>query len=214
MTPRIGITLRMMRVEATGEWRDALATDWARYLRVLCAGGSWVMLPNLGEEVVAYAQSLGVTGLVLSGGDDIGATPQRDVTEMALLHHAAACGLPVLGVCRGMQMLQYFCGSTLAPVDKKLHVATRHPLTWVKPLGIRQTREMREVNSYHQHGLTQETTADPLEPLAVCNTDNTVEAVRGRNLPWLGIMWHPEREAQPYPQDMALLQHHLGFLSR
>lgn len=83
--------MRVVRDPASGEQRDALAQDWARLFTALGSESrSWVMLPNVGDACASLAQSLGVNALVLSGGDDLGATPERDRTEEALLTWAAA----------------------------------------------------------------------------------------------------------------------------
>lgn len=199
-----GITMRVIRDPASGERRDALARDWARFFSALGPGGMpWVMLPNVGEACPALAQNLGVNALVLSGGDDLGATPERDRTEQALLAWAAARNLPVIGICRGMQMLQHFFGGRLARLSAERHVRARHPIIWRGP---RASSETREVNSYHQWGLVPDLLPPELESLALCAADNSVEALRVRNLPWLGLMWHPEREAEAQPEDLELFR--------
>lgn len=205
-----GITMRVLRDPASGEQRDALARDWARFFSALSPGGlSWVMLPNVQESCPALAQSLGVNALLLSGGDDLGVTPERDRTEQALLAWAAARNLPVIGICRGMQMLQHFFGGGLARLAVERHVRARHPIIGRGPQAASQARE---VNSYHQWGLFPELLPPQLESLALCAADNSVEALRARNLPWLGLMWHPEREVEAHPADLELFRRHWGLI--
>lgn len=198
----IGITMRMTRDPATQEIRDALSHDWGRFLSILLGGDSWVMLPNIGGSCAGLARDLGVDGLILSGGDGIGETPERDATETSLLRHAAAEGLPVLGVCRGMQMLQCFLGGGLRKMDPALHVRARHALSWIDGSGDAR----RVVNSFHNNGLDTARMAPGLEILARCEADGSVEAVKARDLPWLGVMWHPEREWEPHPADLGLIR--------
>ena len=126
----VGITMRVLRDPASGESRDALAQDWAHFFNALFPGRPWLMLPNTGEACPALAQDLGVNALVLSGGDDIGMTPLRDATETALLRWAASRNLPVLGICRGLQMLQHFFCGQLVPLAAERHLRIRHTINW------------------------------------------------------------------------------------
>ena len=204
----VGITMRVLRDPASGESRDALAQDWAHFFNALFPGRPWLMLPNTGETCPALAQDLGVHALVLSGGDDIGMTPLRDATETALLRWAASRNLPVLGICRGLQMLQHFFCGQLVPLAAERHLRIRHTINWTgRGIGL----DRQEVNSYHQYGLLPARLASPLEPLAFCAEDGSVEAARARELPWIGIMWHPEREAIPHPKDLELFRRHFHF---
>lgn len=162
------------------------------------------MLPNTGESC-PEAQSMGVNALVLSGSDDIGATPLRDASEIVLLRWTASRDLPVLGVCRGLQMLQHYFGGGLDRLDPERHVRARHPLGW---MDRKKEMERREINSYHQLGLLPDTLVPELETLALCPEDGSVKVLRARHLPWLGIIWHPEREAVPHPEDLKLFRRH------
>lgn len=198
--PLIGITMRVTS-DVHGERRDALAQDWGGFMAAV--GVDWLPLPNLGEPTAKLAERLGLTGLLLSGGDDIGATPDRDETESALLTWAFARDVPVLGICRGMQFLQHWFGGGLKPLDADLHVRRRHLIH------LADGHE-REVNSYHRLGIAPESLAAELVPLAFCARDGSVEAVRARSFPALGILWHPEREPAPHPADVHLCRSHWG----
>lgn len=196
-----------------GETRDALARDWPLFIEALGRLGGyapdWLMLPNTGENCVTLARRQGVRGLLLTGGDDLGATPDRDATEAALLRWAEQEGLPVLGVCRGAQLLACRAGAELVRLAPQRHVATRHAVVWqaagaeadLLPSGGRG-----EVNSYHAWGLEAARLPACLTPLAICPEDGSVEAFRHARLPWRGILWHPEREPAPAACDLPLMQ--------
>ncbi|MCW2794804.1 gamma-glutamyl-gamma-aminobutyrate hydrolase family protein [Nocardioides sp.] len=126
-TPVIGLTT--YREEAAwGVWRqraDLLPTQYAA--AVEASGGIPVLLPPLGQSGAADTAVSRLDGLVISGGADVdpgrydaephertaGWRPDRDAWELALLDAAVAAGLPVLGVCRGMQLMAVHAGGEL-----------------------------------------------------------------------------------------------------
>lgn len=186
----VAVTQRVVIDQAHGERRDALDQRWWPFLAA--CGLLPVPVPNDAELAMALAGRAGVAGLLLTGGNDIGTAPERDETEGRLVAWAEERGLPVLGVCRGMQMLLTLAGAMLEPVAG--HVGVRHP--------IRLDGERVEVNSYH--GLAARAVAGDLEAWGVAD-DGVVEAVRHRYRPSVGIMWHPEREAPFRALDIGLV---------
>ena len=172
-----------------------------------------VPLPNTLDDLVGYVDALELDGVVLTGGNDIatlpGATntaPERDRTEHQLIDWAAARGVPVLGVCRGMQILVLHHGGTLRPVEG--HVATPHGLVVsdAAPSGVLGPLDAAgsEVNSYHGFGLRPEDLGPTLQVMATA-PDGTVEAVAHPSLRQWGIMWHPER-APFHTRDADLIR--------
>lgn len=130
--PLIGLTTYREHA-AWGIWEttaDLLPSVYAR--AVAEAGGVPVLLPPAADpqRCAAAARAVvgGIAGLVVAGGADVnpqryGETPHpattswredRDAWELALLEAAAAADLPVLGVCRGMQVMAVHAGGTLA----------------------------------------------------------------------------------------------------
>lgn len=204
MAHRIGITQRVHDLPDRGERRDALDQAWTPW--ITDGGDVPVPIPNRIDDPVAYAEALAIDALLLTGGNDLahlpGAqqpAPERDATERALLAHATAVGLPVLAVCRGMQMLVDFWGGAATRVDG--HVARPHDLHVLDDAGW--PLRPGPVNSFHDWGVARAGVPDVLRTLAVA-PDDTVEAVAHRELPQLGIMWHPER-APADPTDRAVL---------
>lgn len=198
---RIALSQREDVVDARAERRDALDQAWTPLLRAL---GLWpVPVPNRLDDAGQWAEALGIHGLLLTGGGDIGASSARDRTEARLLNWATALGRPVFGVCRGLQMLNVHLGGGLRPVVG--HVATRHPLWPANAPAGRAGIRSREVNSFHAWAIAAADLAPSLEPLW-CDADGHVEAARHRSLRWTGIMWHPEREAVADVADLDLLR--------
>lgn len=202
MKKLIGITMRVIS-SMDNERRDAIAQDWGRFMHTV--GVDWVPLPNIGPDAAGLAARIGVSGLLFSGGDSIGVTPERDETETSLLLWALAENVPVLGVCRGMQVLQHSFGGELCPVDRRRHVGGRHPIRF-------ENGEQREVNSWHTTGLLPGMLAASLSAVACCPMDGTVEAVMGRDAPLYGVLWHPEREAVANPADVRLCRELWGLV--
>jgi putative glutamine amidotransferase len=195
----VAVTQRVSVVPAYGERRDCLDQAWTRFL--LACGLLPVLLPNVTEAALGLCERTGVAGLVLTGGNDLAAlggdAPDRDAVEAALLDWAERRGLPVLGVCRGMQVIQQRFAVPLRRVEG--HVAQRQV--------IRIDGEPREVNSYHCFAAFD--SQPPLEVWAVAD-DGVVKAVRHSTQPVTGIMWHPERLAPFSPVDVQLFRQVFG----
>jgi gamma-glutamyl-gamma-aminobutyrate hydrolase PuuD len=192
---RVAVTQRIVVAADTGERRDALDQRWAPMLEAI--GLAAVPVPNRLPDVVGWAIDLDIGAVLLTGGDDLaalgGTTPERDGVEHALIDWAQECAVPVLGICRGLQLIAARAGAELRRVDG--HVAVAHAVS---------TREgSEEVNSFHRWGfdrVPQGFAATATAP------DGTIEAMRHATLPVCGIMWHPERYATPRPRDMRLLR--------
>lgn len=199
----LGITMRVMRHAYPGgdvEERDALARDWPRFLGKVFPGESLLYLPNIGAEVTEFATAPGIGALLFSGGEDWGLVPARDATEAALFAWAQRMVLPVFGVCRGAQVINRLMGGRLG--DCTGHIATRHPVDLPRPV---TGSPRHEVNSFHGGAIRADGLAPGLTAFAVA-PDGTVEGFIGAAGRIIGVMWHPEREKEPAPLDMALLR--------
>jgi N5-(cytidine 5'-diphosphoramidyl)-L-glutamine hydrolase len=195
----VGVTQRISVVPAYGERRDCLDQSWTKFLAA--CGLLPVLLPNVIEVALALCEGTGIAGLVLTGGNDLAAlggdAPERDAVENALLDLAERHRLPVVGVCRGMQVIQQRFAIPLRRVEG--HVTQRQV--------IRINGEPKEVNSYHHFAAFD--TRPPLDVWAVAE-DGVVKAIRHSAQPMTGIMWHPERSAPFSPADVALFRRVLG----
>lgn len=201
---RIGVTMREVQAEGYFEPRDALARDWGRFLDAAIPDAAWLPLPNLGAPgVEAFCAKWRLNGLILTGGEDLGVAPVRDETERALLRYFLQRHQPVLGVCRGLQLLWSEMGGQLE--TKAGHRATRHALTLASLPEAGVEQRVVEVNSYHNYCLRPPGSSMLEHPSTFARAaDGTIEGVAFRDGRVVGVMWHPEREPQPEPFDVAL----------
>jgi len=186
---RIGITQRVDVVAGRNERRDALDQRWAALIDGL--GHVPIPLANMVADASGYLDALGLDAAVMTGGNDLASTPgardgapERDRLEQALIEHMRQSSRPLLAVCRGLQMLNVALGGTLSAIEG--HAGRDHQLSDSRLRGIDQ------VNSFHNWAISVEGLAKDLIPLAAA-PGGTVEAARHRDLPWIGVMWHPER---------------------
>jgi N5-(cytidine 5'-diphosphoramidyl)-L-glutamine hydrolase len=192
----IAVTQRIDKIENRSELRDALDQRMVQW--VANNGFLPVTVPNVLVDVSQEVQPMlhdwlkyiKPSAIVLSGGNDIGEYAQRDVTEKYLLSWAQSKKIPVLGVCRGLQLMAVWAGANLVKADG--HTGTRHLLV----TATKDKKLPTEVNSYHNWGL--DTCPNGFDVLAKAQ-DGAIEAIRHNSLPWEGWMWHPEREA-PFNQ--------------
>lgn len=197
----VAVSQRVNVVPPHGERRDGLDQRWIGFLDA--CGITPLLAPNHAETATALVRALPVAGLLLTGGNTLAAyggdAPERDETESALLQLAHERGLPVIGVCRGMQVIQHHWGVGLVPVPG--HAGGHHD--------IAHGDERVVVNSYHDFGTT-ESVAD----LAVTARadDGVIEAVTHASGRVTGLMWHPERETPFRPDDIALFRRFLKNL--
>ena len=195
---RLLISMRVVENDSYPEQRDALTLDWPAYFAAEFPEVLLVPVLNRPEGVKRLFEELSAGGLVLSNGNDIGQAPLRDETERLLIDYCLEHRLPVLGFCRGLQMINvYFGGELVTDIvasGKKSHVAVEHPVQ----LNNRFFAELApegplSVNSFHNQGVTLDSLAGQLEAFAVSG-DGIVEGLFHPGAPVLAVQWHPERQ--------------------
>ena len=194
------------------------------YQRVMAAAGGRLITfrpdaagdPDVDPEAVrSLLEEKEIDGVLLAGGGDVdpklyGGDPNmtmlvnrlRDDFEIALIHAARQRGLPILGICRGCQILNVALGGTVRNLRKEEDTKERH-LTWAgHPIELAPDSELadtlgvvrlKRVVSLHGHAVAEPA---PGVRIAATGPGNVVEAIEvdtneGRG--WLvGIQWHPE----------------------
>jgi N5-(cytidine 5'-diphosphoramidyl)-L-glutamine hydrolase len=196
---RVGITMREVNAEGYYENRDALAQDWFDYFEKEFPEYILVPIPNIGPKSISYFLNLSIDVLILSGGESYGTSKRRDNTELAMLELAVNTNTPVLGVCRGMQLIHIYFGGVIEVGDTeyaKNHVACHHQIQFME--------STYEVNSYHSNRLKENTVDEKFTVLARSITDNSIEAFEYNNI--LGLMWHPERKMRNYSWSTQIVR--------
>lgn len=205
-----------------GFWSQPAVLTAQTYLdAVTRAGGQpLILVPSLDADIDEFAEL--VAGIVLAGGTDVGpehygetATARmeethdvRDVFELRLARAAQERDIPVLGICRGLQILNVAAGGTLhqhlvdsgygqhRPAPGRLDESTHHavrvtPGSLLARCGL---ADLRNVNSHHHQGVASIGRGGRVA--AVSLPDHGVEAIEWPERRFsLGVQWHPEDPA-------------------
>lgn len=226
MKPVIGITCNYDYRDAVGvashmgpetqDW-DFLASDYCN--AVLKAGGIPVIIPQIEEPERLLELLDRLDGVMFSGGCDVDPKcygervksycgtliPRRDEEEALLCRAAFKKKLPVLGICRGLQIMVVGCGGSLyqdlaRENDAAEHFALMYPRNCVShKINLKPDSKLREifgadsigVNSYHHQGVKSLPSG---AKAAAESSDGVIEAVEftGGHPFAIGVQWHPE----------------------
>lgn len=188
-------------------------------------GGLSLMIPSVSGQSSTpseyidpsdYAREL--DALILQGGTDVGVDLIRDRYELALIKAFHGLGKPVLGVCRGHQLLNVYFGGTLISdiatrlpeasphVNPELYEKLYHPIDFVED-GILKSiygdETRRDVVSIHHQAIDR--LGDGLQIEAISKADGIIEAVSLKSDSFvLGVQWHPESHVQSEQVDQLL----------
>ena len=245
MAPIIGVTATLKEdpeLAVTRPLGSFVRADLDYVAGVAGAGGVPMVLP----PIVGAAEEMarGIDGLLLTGGSDLEpgyygeeplpkldvTLPERDTFEMAVLEHALQRGVPVFGICRGMQVLNVALGGTLyQDLPSQLEdgsIAHRQQMPkwqWTHEVEVNDSSEVAKitqstdlrVNSYHHQAIKG--LADGLVAVAHAS-DGVIEAVEYRDLSerWLvGVQWHAEAMRDTLgPEHRNLFEAHVAAAER
>lgn len=205
MKPIVAVSMRVVETAPYAEPRDAISHDWIRWFDTV--GATPLLVPNLLADPAAYARRMGASALLLTGGNDVGSSPDRDRTETALLAAALEARMPVLAVCRGLQFVNVFFGGSLtedlSPFGR--HAGVTHPVRLDAVPGMPDPPADARVNSFHNQGVQRSGLAPDLIPFASTD-EGLVEGFVHRSAPLIAVQWHPERENAGADLDRVLVR--------
>jgi len=175
--------------------RDVLDQSWARLLKE--CGCLALPVPNQPRLAAQFLDEIPIDGVLLTSGNELtingGVAPERDRTEFVLVTNAVHNKLPVLGVGRGMQIIQRLFSVQLNRVKNHISLALEIEID-----GRRQT-----VVSDHRFGATE--TAPELKVWARAD-DSVVKAIKNERYGITGIMWSPEKTIPLRTSDIELIR--------
>tara|TARA_B110000285_G_C14896643_1_gene501193 strand:- start:95 stop:694 length:600 start_codon:yes stop_codon:yes gene_type:complete len=188
----IAVTQRVDNYPEINETRDCLDNRLVEWL-YKCGVVSFPIPNILGledsdENLSNWLKKINPDGIVLSGGNDLGKIESRDKLELKLIDYAKLNKLPLLGICRGMQIIGKWAGTEIKEV--KNHVKIRHKIH-----GLING----EVNSFHNFALSE---CPKNFNIIAKSSDGEIEGIKHSTLPWEGWMWHPEREKKFDPKHI------------
>jgi gamma-glutamyl-gamma-aminobutyrate hydrolase PuuD len=169
-----------------------------------------LLIPNALVDLGDYVRRLDIEKLLLTGGDNLGPVAAegvpgpnaRDMTETGLIDWALQEGKAILGVCRGLQILNTDFGGGLARELEAIITEERHR-GCEHEVGLNDG-STTVVNSYHDQGVLKSQIAPDCSVSAI-TAGWVVEALSHRSLNLAAVQWHPERNASLSAFDNDLI---------
>ncbi len=219
MEPFVALTTTLS--PQAGRYHQPRVEIYSNYLRLLARVGLTPVLVTPAHDREAIADLVGIaSGLILTGGEDIAparygeeplpeldvVNPARDAAEWTALDAALEESIPIMGICRGMQLLNVYFGGTLyqdLPTQRGDQVTHYQEEPWGQHHHtVDCTPESRlheilgecsplEINSFHHQAVKD--LGEGLRCTARAE-DGLVEGIEHTGRDWvLGVQWHPER---------------------
>ena len=193
----IAISQRVQKIKEYKEFRDQLDIRLIEFVTQL--GFNPIPVPNFKKKnkadlisLLKWLKIIKPSGIILSGGDDIGKFKYRDQNEIKLLQWSVEKKIPLIGICRGMQLIGQCHNVKLKKI--KNHVGTRHYIVSTK-----KNQKKRKVNSFHNYALSK---CPKKFNVIYKSLDGIIESIESRSKKIYACMWHPERESSFKKNDI------------
>ena len=178
---------------------DVLESDYICFFENL--GVKVRAISNFTKDVESFFETMKVDFIILTGGGSVpneyykylADEPQqtnRDKVEKTLLEECVRRGIPVLGICRGMQFINGFFGGK---VEKLSSLSVPRPNGKEHSVYSEFLQKTYMVNNFHNDGIMLDGLAEGMKPFAVDTDNGVVEAFYSDEKKILALQWHPER---------------------
>ena len=165
-------------------------------------------IPNNLTDINEWLENANIEGIILTGGNDltylsdaINPFSKRDHLEKMLIKYSIKKKIPLIGYCRGMQLINNYFNGSLIRIEN--HVAKNHDVL----IDICGNKKKIKVNSFHNWGLFPDNLSKELKIFALAD-DGSIEGFYHKKFKIKGIMWHPERNMNNYNLiDLDILNH-------
>ncbi len=199
-----------------GDWIDSLENEYVEFFESFEM--NLVPVSNTSKNIAEMLSTYKPRGIILSGGESIGLSKEREKRESQLIDFAVNENIPVLGICRGMQFINVYFGGKLIDIDRidktgEYKDIRTHKIKIVnESLGdlLGGNREP-STNSYHEQGILKEGLGTDIGVFGVFEGLGLVEGLYHEKYPIAGVQWHPERKASSTALDKVLIS---KFLDR
>jgi N5-(cytidine 5'-diphosphoramidyl)-L-glutamine hydrolase len=201
---KIAITQRLIENTSYEEIREVLDINYAKFINE--AGYLPIALPYK-VNFIEYFEEFNISGVLLTGGNDLNSinpsplSKQRDKFEKELISYAVSNNIPIFGICRGLQVIAEYFGSTFKKVSGQVNIRhtleSSHDSFYIKQLNMLDT-----VNSFHN--FTVDSLSDQLKVSAVGN--NIIKAIEHKKYKIFAQMWHSERELVFNKKEVQLIK--------
>lgn len=231
--PVIGISANLLMIESGSFMGLKRSGVVDAYVQAVClAGGVPLILPIVSKPALIQQQIDLIDGLILSGGYDVcplfyreepskgleAICPERDVYEIQLLQSMRMLRKPILGICRGLQLMNVALGGTLyqdielfrpssiqhqskASPDAAIHSISILPNTLLHEM---MSEETLLTNSFHHQAIKE---LSPELQANALSQDGLIEGIEGKDDQFLlGVQWHPELMIEKHPCMLKLFK--------
>ncbi len=209
---KILITSRIIERAINDEKHFSLDIRWLDFL-TRCKLLPIIVPPNL--KILKYIiDTSEYHGILLSGGGNIaelgGMDHDRDIVENYLIKKSISNGIPLMGICRGMQKIQaHFGEKNFEHIDNNIAKSQPAIFDFDQFEFLKGKRKyLININSYHHYGVRNNSLINFKIP--VTSESGIIKAIKHNEKKIMGIMWHPERESHFKEIDLKIFREFYG----
>lgn len=209
---KILITQRLILNQSYYEIREALDIN---YSKLLSKSGFLPIALPYEINFIDYFKAFDISGILLTGGNDlniVNSSPlseRRDIYEKNLITFAIENNIPIFGICRGLQIIAEYFGSTFKKVSGQVNIKHNIKIS-EQSLFAKELSNIDKVNSFHN--FTVDKLGNELKVSATTET-GIIKAIEHKRYKIFAQMWHSEREAIFNENEIKLIKNFFGGYS-